>query len=132
MEHESELEREAAELRERIEALDRAPTAPYPEEVREEVAEFIDRARSGIGKWAWKRLSEELGVNHTTLRQWYDKYAGSGPGQGADQMVPVRLEADAGRSTLARSTEGLVLEVGEVRLEGLSFEEAVEAAGRLK
>jgi len=132
MEHEDELEREVRKLRERIEALDRAPTAPYPGEVRKDVAEFIDRARSGIDKWPWKRLSQELGVNHTTLSKWYDRYAGTAEEQPAEQMVPVRLEADASRTSSVRSTEGLVLEVGAVRLKGLSFEEAVEAAGRLK
>lgn len=132
MEHEEELEREGTQLRERIEALDRAPTAPYPEQIREDVAAFIERARSGIDKWAWKRLAEELGVNHTTLSQWYDKYAGSRQLRSAEQMVPVRLETDAGPGSAARSTEGLVLEVGAVRLEGLGFEQAVEAARRLK
>lgn len=127
MEHGEELEREAAELCERIEALDRAPTAPYPEEVREDVAEFIDRARSGIDKWSWKRLAEELGVNHTTLSQWYDRYEGADEQQPDEQMVPIRLGAES-----ETRSQRLVLEVGAVRLEGLSFEEAVEAAGRLK
>ena len=129
MESDERLEGEAAELRERIEGLDRAPTEPYPEQVRREVAAWIGRARSGADRWTWKRLTEEIGINDTTLTKWYDTYEKASETSEAEAASMVPVELAGGGDASARN--GLSVEDGEARVCGLSFEEAVEAARRL-
>ncbi|MFB6265314.1 MAG: hypothetical protein ABEL76_17070 [Bradymonadaceae bacterium] len=131
MDHSGQLERQARQLRERIESLDRYATAPYPEEIRRQVAAFAERARNAQPQWTWKKLSERLGVNHTSLSKWHDEYGGTAEREGAEQMVPVRIGADE-QNQAVDSSDGLSVRVGEATIEGLSLSEAVEAARRLK
>lgn len=130
MEEERKLERQATRLRKEIDGLDRYPTAPYPEYIRQKVAAFVERARQAQPAWAWKKISEHLGINHTSLSKWHEEYDGQFDlGEKATQMVPVQVSEETAK---AGRPDGLSVRAGEVTIEGLSFEEAVEAARRLK
>lgn len=119
------------ELRWRAEQLDRHPTAPYPDDMRAEIAEFVDRARRQTD-WTWKRLSEMLGISQTTLGNWHREFFGSAENSSDHELVPVHLTGTK-QATPTDRDEGLTLRVDQqLTVEGLSFEEALEAVGRLR
>ena len=131
MEDEHTLERQAEALCERIDALDRHDTAPYPEAIRRDVSAFVRRARDAEPAWTWNRISDCLSISATTLIKWQRKDGPSEPTVDT-QMVPVQLTAPSPSRADGRA-DGPRLCIGpDLVLEGVTVEEAVEAARRLR
>ena len=129
MEDEQSLEHQAEALRERIDALDRHDTAPYPEEIRRDVSAFVRRARNAEPAWTWNRITGCLSISYTSLMDWQRDDEPSEPNT---QMVPVQLSAPTPPRADGRA-DGPRLCIGaDLVLEGVTVEEAIEAARRLR
>lgn len=138
MEHNgSTLEERADELRDEIASLERDIADPYPQAIREKVAAYVDRVRRGNSPWTWIELADRLGVSHTTLSKWREAYAEPPSGDEPEEttMVPVQMAnvGVGGEANGEADGDDLRLRVGpELVMEGLSLEQAVEAARRLR
>ena len=131
MDDEQTLQRQAEALHNRINALDRHDTAPYPEEIRRDVIAFVRRARNAEPAWTWSRVSEWLSISSTTLIKWQREDGPSEPTVDT-QMVPVQLSAPSPPRGDDRAAGPRLCIGPDLVLEGVTVEEAVEAARRLR
>lgn len=120
------MDREAARIRGLVRAAGpRGRGARFPDDVRRELIAFArSRRHDGIGV---RRIAAATGVSTESIRRWTQRKESR---SAARELVPVEVRADVPRSDLRRVALSVSSPTG-YRIDGLTFEQAVVALGRL-
>ena len=95
---------------------------PYPRELRELILAYA-KERKAL-QASTKVVARELGIKHETLSTWTKRERSLKP---SGALVPVQIVA----TSVQRSSESLVVELGPMRIRGLDVEKLATLVRRL-